>query len=85
MKDTPTAPLLPAHVKNAIKQKHCGLSNNSHTADRWRLIFTQSVGDARLNAVRKNVRDSVFMLGFGQNYNPNVPQSVNRHLEVTKM
>lgn len=51
-------------------------------ADRWRCVRTKSVGDARLYAVRKNVRDPVFMLGFCQNYNPNVPQCVNRHLEV---
>lgn len=46
---------------------------------------TQSVGDPRLHAVRKNVRDPVFVLRLGQDHNPDVPQSVRRHLEAKEL
>lgn len=59
--------------------------SDANATHRWHCVCTQSVGDARLHAVRENVRDPVLVLGLCQNHNANVPQSVDRHLEVNEV
>lgn len=51
--------------------------------EKWELL-TQSVGDPRFHTVGKNVGDPVFVLRLDQDHNPNVPQSVDRHLGVRR-
>lgn len=94
MRDTPTAPLFP--VANTWHERFGFFKNWIYDKDGCRsLVFlwlffwsgalTQSVGDSRLHAVGENMGDAVLVLRLGQDDDPDVPQSVDGHLDARRL